>query len=79
MEAAYQSVYGEVGIRWERESKTNVVTLRVTVPANTTATIRLLDGASLIDGDALTFTKREDILEAEAGSGVYTVSYTLNK
>jgi alpha-L-rhamnosidase len=78
VEASYQSVYGEVGIRWERESKTNVVTLRVTVPANTTATIRLLDGATLVDGDALTFAKREDILEAEAGSGVYAIHYTLD-
>jgi alpha-L-rhamnosidase len=78
VEAAYQSVYGEVGIRWERESKSNVITLQATVPANTTATIRLLDGASLVDGDALTFAQRDDILEAEAGSGMYTIRYTLN-
>jgi alpha-L-rhamnosidase len=78
VEAAFQSVYGEVGIRWERESKSNVITLQATVPANTTATIRLLDGASLVDGDALTFAQRDDILEAEAGSGMYTIRYTLN-
>jgi hypothetical protein len=37
-----------------------------------------LDGATLVDGDALTFAKREDILEAEAGSGVYAIHYTLD-
>nr|WP_321263405.1 family 78 glycoside hydrolase catalytic domain [uncultured Sphaerochaeta sp.] len=78
VEASYESVYGKVGVRWEKESKTNVITLQATVPANATATIRLLDGATLVDGDALTFAKREDILEAEAGSGVYTIRYTLN-
>jgi len=78
VEASYESVYGKVGVRWEKESKTNVITLQATVPANATATIRLLDGATLVDGDALTFAKRDDILEAEAGSGVYTIRYTLN-
>jgi alpha-L-rhamnosidase len=78
VEASYQSVYGEVGVHWEKESKTNVITLRATVPANTTATIRLLDGATLVDGDVLTFAKRDDMLEAETGSGVYTIHYTLD-
>lgn len=77
VEAAYQSVYGEVGVRWQRDDKTHAVTLRVTIPANTTASIRLMDGATLIDADTLEFVQRNDFLEAQAGSGVYTIRYKL--
>jgi alpha-L-rhamnosidase len=77
VKAAYQSVYGEIAVHWSRELKTNTVTLTVKIPANTTASIRLMDGASLIDGDTLEFVQRTDILEAEAGSGVYTIRYRL--
>ncbi|MBI9095162.1 MAG: family 78 glycoside hydrolase catalytic domain [Sphaerochaeta sp.] len=78
VQAGYQSIYGEVGVSWEREDKTNIIALEVKVPANTTASIRLLDGASLIYGDTLSFVEHDTILEAEAGSGVYTIRYALS-
>jgi alpha-L-rhamnosidase len=42
VKAAYQSVYGEIAVHWSRELKTNTVTLTVKIPANTTASIRLM-------------------------------------
>ena len=78
-EGRFLSVYGQVISRWKvdvRQGK-RLVTLTVSVPANTSSSIRLLDGAVLIDGDGLTFAQHDDMLEAEAGSGTYCIRYTL--
>lgn len=43
-EASYHSIYGKVRSRWERTGK--VLTLRVTIPANTSAGLVLPDGTT---------------------------------
>jgi len=70
VEAAYQSIYGEVGIRWEVAEDT--VKLRITIPVNTTATVKL-DTEQIIEADGLDFVEKNGQMVAEAGSGVYRV------
>lgn len=73
------SIYGEVSSAWkvdERQGR-KIVTLTVCVPANTSCSIRLMDGGELVDGDGLVFSHAGDILEAEAGSGTYSIRYIL--
>lgn len=73
--AAHESMYGTVGTTWHRQGRT--VTLTARVPVNTTATIRLEEGATPAEG-ALTFTRNTDGLwETTVGSGDHTVTYTL--
>lgn len=74
--ARYKSIYGNVESHWEIDG--NKVVLRVAIPANATATIRLMDGAALLDGDGLVFSRKQTWLEASAGSGRYSISYSLD-
>jgi len=79
---SYQSVYGKVEVHWEIEKTMGTgaksVRLNVTVPANTTATILLMDNATLTEGDGLAFSNRNGVLEADTGSGYYSIEYKLN-
>lgn len=73
VEGSFHSVYGEHKVRWERNG--DCVTLKVTIPVNTTASIRLDEGKEVVDGDGLTFTQEENYLSAQAGSGMYTITF----
>ncbi|MBN2625034.1 MAG: family 78 glycoside hydrolase catalytic domain [Spirochaetales bacterium] len=80
VKSSYASIYGTVGVHWQVEKGGNGakrITLQVTVPANTSSTIKLMDGAVLIDGDGLEFAEKKGILLAEAGSGLYHILYEL--
>ncbi|MDE7243604.1 MAG: glycoside hydrolase family 78 protein, partial [Oscillospiraceae bacterium] len=70
-EANYDSVRGNIAIRWERSG--DIVTLEMTIPANTTATIQLTQAGAILDSGGLVFTGTE----SQAGSGRYTVRYRL--
>ncbi len=83
--ASYTSDYGEISSGWERSQ--NKITLRVTIPPNTTATIRL-PGADAKEvresGVPLGFSsglkgvsENEKWLELDSGSGVYSFEWTL--
>lgn len=71
----YVSTYGAVGVHWEVDGKT--VTLNVTVPGNTTATVRLSEAQEVLEGDGLTFIDQDGVFEAQTGSGSYSVTYLL--
>ena len=64
----YQSIYGEVGVRWEVAGDT--VKVKVTIPVNTTATIKL-DTQQILEGDGLDFVSVEGQMVAKTGSGEY--------
>ena len=70
---AYSSVYGPITTDWTGDSKTGFkVTL--TIPANTTATVRLPAGSSgtlMEDGKPLTASREGDAFVTEIGSGTY--------
>ena len=69
-EGSFESVYGTVGIRWERQE--GRVSLTVRVPFNTTATLTLERGAGLISGNV-----PAPAPVMELGSGEWHISYQL--
>ncbi|MDC7239810.1 MAG: family 78 glycoside hydrolase catalytic domain, partial [Spirochaetales bacterium] len=85
VKAGYSSIYGDVKVSWELEGSGGPasrqggrrVLLTVDIPANTTAAVRLMDGASVAEPDGLDFRDIDGIPQAEAGSGRYTVRFTL--
>jgi alpha-L-rhamnosidase len=83
--ASYQSSYGEVASGWERTG--DKITLRVTIPPNTTASIRIpgADAQAIREGGApLSLSaglkktlNRGDGLELEYGSGKYVFEWII--
>lgn len=77
VKASYRSTYGPVGVYWKLGRSPKTVELQVTVPANTSATIKLMDAAAVLEGDGQQFKPTEFGFEATVGSGTYTVGYSL--
>ncbi len=69
----YRSIYGENKVQWSVTGE--CVELKVQIPANTTASIRLDEAKEVFQADGLDFTEKGDYMEAEAGSGSYTVLF----
>lgn len=76
VKCSYVSTYGTVGVHWEVEGKT--VSLTVTIPGNTTATIRLSDAREVLEQDGLNFTYQDGAFTTQTGSGTYAFTYLLN-
>jgi len=51
--------------------------VKINVPVNTTATLYLDAIQAIREADSLIFTNDDKSYKAEAGSGEYTVSFTL--
>lgn len=83
--SAYNSAYGDIQSGWERTGRT--LTVRVKIPANTTATIRLPDadmsrvlegGRAIADVGELRNVRQEaGRVVMDVGSGSYEFSYLL--
>jgi alpha-L-rhamnosidase len=76
VDASYESIHGKIAVRWERASVGAPLTLKVTVPANTTATVYVpaKDAASVSEGGrALDGTKGVKFLRHENGCAVLAV------
>jgi len=74
VEASYASVRGPIAVRWEHEGRR--FTYRVTLPANTAATLYLPAGASapvLEGGHAAEASRGVTFLRSEAGVNVYAL------
>ncbi|MGN1019180.1 MAG: alpha-L-rhamnosidase C-terminal domain-containing protein, partial [Aristaeellaceae bacterium] len=71
---SYESVYGTVSTAWALQQ--DAVTLTVRVPFNTTASIILEEGAKAPEGPLAFRPNDRGRLEALAGSGTWTVTYT---
>ena len=71
----YDSVYGTIKVHWEKGQQEGERRLYLTIPANTTADIRLESGAVIADADGLAFVDQAGIMTAVAGSGTYEISY----
>ena len=76
-QGSFESLYGTVASRWERQGDT--ISLTVTVPVNAAATIILEQGAENPQGELPFARNGKGQWQAEAGSGVWTVSYVLNE
>ncbi len=77
VQASYRSVHGDVCVQWKHKKQSGIVVLTVHIPANTTATIRLHEALAVLDEDGLSFAEGENALEAEAGSGEFSITYAL--
>lgn len=73
MTGEYESVYGMIKSGWREEE--GKIELKVTIPPNTTATIRLEQAADILDTDGLCFSQKGMEAWAEAGSGEYKIIY----
>lgn len=76
-EGSYQSFYGEIAVRWEKEN--NKTRLFFHIPVNTRATLLLEQGAENISTKELSVEKKGDRYQAECGSGDWTVEYTIEE
>lgn len=82
-EAALQTMYGEIKSKWHK--KEGKMEINVAIPANTTATIMLIDATLLkllVDGrdinkaeNVLNYEQTKDGVKIEAGSGEYVFLY----
>lgn len=70
--ASYDSVYGRVKSEWFAEDD-DKITLRIDIPANTTATLYLDWAAEILDSDGLEFVREPGHFAAQAGSGQYKI------
>lgn len=73
VDGTYHSIYGEEGVRWEREDDKVILTVRI--PANTTASVRLDEAEEVLEADSLSFVQKSGYMEAEAGSGTYRILF----
>ena len=76
VDAAFESVYGQIAVKWSVVSKEEVH-LTVKIPVNTTSTIRLIGATKIIDGDGISFDLVNGILESGVGSGTYHFKYLI--
>lgn len=68
---SFDSIHGEIVSDWSLSG--DIVTLKVKIPANTTADILLTQAKTLLDTDGLSFIGKH----ANAGSGVYSIQYKI--
>lgn len=73
VDGSYQSVYGKEGVCWKVQG--DQVVLSVQIPVNTTASVRLDKAEKVLEADGLSFIQKEGYMEAEAGSGTYTIVF----
>jgi len=69
----YESIYGKIESFWSIEN--NVVSLKLNIPVNTTATIYLEQCDEILESDNLTFLIKDKVCQAKTGSGCYTIKY----
>ncbi|WP_159565327.1 alpha-L-rhamnosidase [Budvicia diplopodorum] len=78
VDASYCSVYGMIKVSWSVEQnlpEKQLISLSVTVPPNTTATIQLTDATEIINAEYLDFNTSGNGFSADAGSGSYVIDY----
>lgn len=74
---AYESIYGPIRVSWDKEEDGR--RLSVTIPHNTTATIRLEAGAREVSVEGLVFEEKTGRMEAHCGSGDWEISYIVGE
>ncbi|WP_346908791.1 alpha-L-rhamnosidase [Faecalicatena orotica] len=75
VKASYESVYGKIVSDWNVDG--NRVTLHVEVPCNTTASICPYNATEILDSCGLAFEETREGYRAEAGSGIYEITYLM--
>lgn len=74
--ASFESVHGTIQSEWKREGR--LMILKIQVPCNTTAAIRLHQCASILHTDGIGFSDSDGVPCGAAGSGSYEIRYMLD-
>lgn len=72
---SFESVYGTLSVRWEKGEEEGSRKLEIIIPHNTTAEIRLEEGACEIQAEELKFTSEDGKMTAHCGSGRWEIRY----
>ncbi|MFA1281213.1 glycoside hydrolase family 78 protein [Citrobacter telavivensis] len=73
VQATYESIYGEIAVKWQAIKGKVAMTFRI--PANTTATVKLQAVKEIENSDGLAFRRSDAGWSATAGSGEYRIDY----
>lgn len=73
MNAHYQSIYGDIAVKWQAVKGRVVLTF--SIPANTTATVKLSAVRQLLATETLNFAHVKEEWSARCGSGEYRIEY----
>ena len=68
-------MYGTLSVRWEKGEEEGSRKLEIIIPHNTTAEIRLEEGACEIQAEELKFTSEDGQMTAHCGSGRWEIRY----
>ena len=74
---SYSSVHGDIVVEWQLEGER--VSLKVEVPVNTTAIVKLNEVDKIVDSAGIAFEQDGEVLVAEVGSGSYEMIFILNQ
>ena len=74
-EGSFDSPYGLVAVKWKKSDEKSERILEITIPHNAYATILLERGAKPNEDQEVVFEETERGMEAECGSGQWTVKY----
>ena len=74
-EGSFDSPYGLVAVKWKKSDEKGERILEITIPHNAYATILLERGAKPNEDQEVVFEETERGMEAECGSGQWTVKY----
>lgn len=73
VDASYESMYGEIAVKWQAIEGKVVLSFRI--PANTTATVKLQAVKEIGQSEGLEFSHSESGWSATVGSGEYRIDY----
>ncbi len=76
LKASYQSIYGNIGVHWQRDGE-KMLTLSVAIPPNTRADVVLEGAERVLNDDGVAFVACTEGVRAALGSGRYTFTYLL--
>lgn len=73
------SVYGKISVGWNLENKgtETAVTVKIHVPVNTQAVIRLYGCRKILKNDGIDFEAVHGVIEGVTGSGDYEIVYMM--
>lgn len=71
----YNSIHGIIKSHWIREE--DKVLYKIQIPANTTASIKLMQASAILEDDGIYFEKSEEGYIGHTGSGNYQIKFSL--
>jgi alpha-L-rhamnosidase len=73
VDAHYQSIYGDIAVKWQAQKGRVVLTF--SIPVNTTATVKLICAKEVLASGGMHFVRTGEEWSARCGSGKYRIEY----